>query len=135
MSIKHEGRVKILMLGESGVGKSSILLRFTENKFSNDFVTTLGVEYKQKVLNVENKNILVQVWDTAGQERFRTITPVYYRSVNGVVVTYDITDKESFNSINYWMKNMEESADIKNLDIVLVGNKNDLKEKREITFE
>ena len=93
------------------------------------------MEYKQKVLNIGNKKILVQVWDTAGQERFRTITPVYYRSVNGVIVTFDITDRESFDSINYWIQNMEQTTDISKLTIILVGNKSDLDQKRQVSKE
>ena len=88
----NTAKVKFLMLGSSGVGKSSLLLRFTEDKFSNNFVTTLGVEYKQKQLEINNTNVIIQVWDTAGQERFKTITPIYYKSVDGVVLVYDITD-------------------------------------------
>lgn len=131
---RYDETVKILMLGESGVGKSSILNRFVENKFSTNFITTLGVEYKHKSVAINDKKVFLQVWDTAGQEKFRTITPVYYRKVDGVVMVYDITDENSFESINYWMKNLYENAD-QNIKVILVGNKHDLADKRVITKE
>jgi len=126
--------IKILMLGESGVGKSSILTRFTDDKFSTNFLTTLGVEYKHKTIMINDKKVMTQVWDTAGQEKFRTITPVYYRKVDGVVMVYDITDRNSFESINYWMKNLKDNAD-SNIRVILIGNKFDLADKRAVTKE
>lgn len=131
---KFDETIKILMLGESGVGKSSILTRFVDKKFSTNFITTLGVEYKHKLVMMNEKKVFLQVWDTAGQEKFRTITPVYYRKVDGVVMVYDITDENSFESINYWMKNLYENAD-QHIKVILVGNKYDLADKRVITKE
>lgn len=102
MSSKFDYRVKILMLGNSHVGKSSLLLRFSDNTFSSEYSVTLGVEYKQKIISLKSKeteknnNVSVQVWDTAGQERFRTITSAYYRGVEGIVLTFDVTDEASF---------------------------------------
>jgi len=130
----NDETIKILMLGESGVGKSSILTRFVDDKFSTNFLTTLGVEYKHKTIMINDKKVMTQVWDTAGQEKFRTITPVYYRKVDGVVMVYDITDRNSFESINYWMKNLKDNAD-SNIKVILVGNKFDLADKRAVTKE
>eukprot|EP01016_Furgasonia_blochmanni_P057196 TRINITY_DN988_c0_g1_i1.p2 TRINITY_DN988_c0_g1~~TRINITY_DN988_c0_g1_i1.p2 ORF type:complete len:286 (-),score=50.37 TRINITY_DN988_c0_g1_i1:238-1095(-) len=130
----YDHAVKLLMLGESGVGKSSLLLRFAEDKFSSTFLTTLGVEYKQKVIQVNNSNTLVQVWDTAGQERFRTITPIYYRSVDGVILVYDVADRHSFESVSYWIKNLQDYGD-PNIITILVGNKADLVERKHVTTE
>jgi len=126
--------VKVLMLGESGVGKSSILNRFVDDKFSTNFLTTLGVEYKQKLYNINGKPVSIQVWDTAGQEKFRTISPIYYRKVDGVVLVFDITDQNSFESVDFWMKNLADHAS-EDIKIILVGNKIDLDEKRVVTEE
>lgn len=130
----NDETIKILMLGESGVGKSSILTRFVDDKFSTNFLTTLGVEYKHKTIMINDKKVMTQVWDTAGQEKFRTITPVYYRKVDGVVMVYDITDRNSFESINYWMKNLKDNAD-SNIKVILIGNKFDLADKRAVSKE
>jgi len=130
----YDETVKILMLGESGVGKSSLLTRFSDDKFMTNFITTLGVEYKFRIETINSKKTLIQIWDTAGQEQFRTITPVYYRKVDGVVMVYDITDQNSFESVNYWMKNLSDYAD-QNIKIILVGNKQDMQDKRIVAKE
>ena len=101
---KDSTRVKILILGESSVGKSSLLTQYVDEKFMPSHMPTIGVEYKQKLIELEDSSLLrVQIWDTAGTERFRTITPVYYRNVDGVLLVFDITDPESFETINYWV--------------------------------
>jgi small GTP-binding protein len=90
--------IRLLLLGDSAVGKSSLLLRFCEGRFENNFVITIGVDFKTKTMNIDGKNYRVQVWDTAGQERFRTITPAYYRNAMGVLILFDVTNKKSFDS-------------------------------------
>ncbi|MCL4144620.1 UNVERIFIED_CONTAM: hypothetical protein GTU68_034652, partial [Idotea baltica] len=103
--MKEATRVKILILGESSVGKSSLLTQYVDEKFMPSHMPTIGVEYKQKLLYFEDETCLkVQIWDTAGTERFRTITPVYYRNVDGVLLVFDITDSQSFETINYWVE-------------------------------
>ncbi|EGR28701.1 Ras family protein, putative [Ichthyophthirius multifiliis] len=131
----NQVKVKFLILGESGVGKSSLLLRFTDNKFNNNFVMTLGVEYKQKQIEINSTNVIIQVWDTAGQERFKTITPIYYKSVDAVVIVYDICDQKSFEQINDWIENLKEHTDINNINMVLVGNKSDMQNERQVNKE
>ena len=90
--------VRLLLLGDSAVGKSSLLLRFCEGRFENNFVITIGVDFKTKSMNIDGRQYRVQVWDTAGQERFRTITPAYYRNASGVQIIFDVTNRKSFES-------------------------------------
>ncbi|OII71007.1 RAS family protein SEC4 [Cryptosporidium andersoni] len=129
---QYDYLIKLLLLGDSAVGKSSLLLRFCENKFENSFVLTIGVDFKSKIIELNGKKLKLQVWDTAGQERFRTITPAYFRSAMGVILVYDITNIETFNNLSYWMKNLEEYANI-NVQKILVGNKCDLNSQRQVS--
>jgi Ras-related protein Rab-1A len=122
---------KVLIIGNSGVGKSCLLLRFAEDMFSDNYISTIGVDFKIRKLDVEGKSVKLQIWDTAGQERFRTITKSYYRGSNGIVVVYDITDRESFDQVQHWMSEIDAhaSSDVCRL---LVGNKADLNDKRAV---
>ncbi len=125
-SIKQR-KVKILMLGDSGVGKTSLMSRWTEDTFNPNMVGTLGVDFKMKSIMVEGCHVQVQVWDTAGQERFRKITRAYYRNAHGIVLVYDCCGRESFENISYWMQNIQEhSGD--GVQVAVVGNKIDLRE-------
>lgn len=126
--------IKLLLLGDSAVGKSSLLMRYCDNKFEQNFVITIGVDFKMKTVTRGDKKLKLQVWDTAGQERFRTITPAYYRSAMGVILTYDITDAASFNNVEFWMNNLEAHGEA-NVQRVLVGNKADLADKRQVPRE
>lgn len=121
--------IKLLLIGDSGVGKSCLLLRFSEDSFTSSFITTIGIDFKIKKLLLNDKWVKLQMWDTAGQERFRTITSAYYRGAMGILLVYDITDEASFNNIRNWMKNIEEHAS-DNVDKILVGNKSDMAEER-----
>lgn len=129
--------IKLLVLGDSAVGKSSLLMRFCESKFDSNFVITIGVDFKNKVIQRWNKKVRLQVWDTAGQERFRTITPAYYRTAQGVILAYDITDEKTFDNVKYWLKNLSEYNN--DAAKILVGNKIDLAgekgEKRAVKTE
>ena len=125
---------KLLLIGNSSVGKSSLLFRFVENVWDDNFVPTIGVDFKLKTLEVNGKKVKLQIWDTAGQERFKNITASYYRGGNGVLVVYDITDRESFENLNSWLIEIEKNAN-KNVYKLLIGNKCDLEEKRKVTYQ
>jgi Ras-related protein Rab-1A len=115
----------VLLIGNSGVGKSSLLVRFAEDIFTDNFMPTIGVDFKIKTVDVDSKQIKLQIWDTAGQERFKTITSSYYKGAHGIIVVYDITDRESFSNIQTWMAEVEKHAS-DNISRILVGNKCDL---------
>lgn len=121
----YDHLIKLLLLGDSAVGKSSLLMRFTENKFEQNFVITIGVDFRMKTIKRGKKYLRIQVWDTAGQERFRTITPAYYRSAMGVILTYDITDEKTFDNVEYWLHNLEQHGS-QDVQKILIGNKCDL---------
>jgi Ras-related protein Rab-1A len=122
------------LIGDSGTGKSCLLIRFADNIFSDNYISTIGVDFKIKTIDIQGKTVKLQVWDTAGQERFRTITASYYRGSNGIIIVYDITDRDSFEHVNYWMKEIDRlaSPDVCRL---LVGNKTDLASKRIVSTE
>ena len=132
-SHKYDFLFKLLIIGESGVGKTCLLLRFTDDSFTANHLTTIGIDFKIKIINLENKLIKLQIWDTAGQERFRTITKTYYKGAHGIILTYDVTDQNSFKNIRNWIKQIEANAQT-NVCKVLVGNKCD-KPDRVVTEE
>lgn len=121
----HDYLIKLLMIGDSGVGKSCLLLRFSDDSFTTSFITTIGIDFKIKTIELEGKRIKLQIWDTAGQERFRTITTAYYRGAMGILLVYDVTDEVSFQDIHNWMKNIEQHAS-ESVNKVLIGNKSDM---------
>ena len=122
---------KVLLLGNSDVGKSSIILRYVDQTWSDTFVPTIGVDFKVKTLEVDNKKIKMQIWDTAGQERFRTVISSYFRGSHGLFLIYDITNRDSFKNLENWLSEIEENAN-KNVLKFLIGNKCDLENDREI---
>lgn len=124
---------KIILIGDSSVGKSSILAKFirSDNPIS-DMKSTIGVEFATKSLNINDKISKLQVWDTAGQERYRAITSAYYRGAVAAILVYDISNRESFNNVRKWICELKDNTD-KNIAIILVGNKCDLIEKREVS--
>jgi len=121
----HDYLIKLLMIGDSGVGKSCLLLRFSDDSFTTSFITTIGIDFKIKTIELEGKRIKLQIWDTAGQERFRTITTAYYRGAMGILLVYDVTDEVSFQDIHNWMKNIEQHAS-DSVNKILIGNKSDM---------
>ena len=127
-------KYKIMVLGESKVGKTSLIKRFTKDQFGGVYLTTVGMDFQDKIIEIEDKKIRLQVWDTAEQERFRNVTKSYFQSSHGLLVVYDITDKESFEKINFWMKNIKENAP-ENAKLILVGNKCDLANERQVSYE
>ncbi len=122
---------KYILVGDYAVGKSNILLRFSNNEFNTNYFSTIGVEFSIKKLKVNNKNIRIQVWDTAGQEAFRAITRTYYKNSACALIVYDITNRKSFQSIKSWLETCRDMCS-KNVLIVLIGNKSDLDGKRVI---
>eukprot|EP01117_Protostelium_nocturnum_P017190 TRINITY_DN695_c0_g1_i1.p1 TRINITY_DN695_c0_g1~~TRINITY_DN695_c0_g1_i1.p1 ORF type:complete len:200 (+),score=37.02 TRINITY_DN695_c0_g1_i1:175-774(+) len=131
MSQDHDFFFKILLIGDSGVGKSCLLLRFAEDSWTETHISTIGVDFKIKALEIDGKTVKLQIWDTAGQERFRTITSSYYRGAQGIILVYDTTDKESFNNVKQWMGEIDRYA-CEHVNKLLVGNKCDLVEERAV---
>ncbi|XP_030629968.1 ras-related protein Rab-18-B isoform X1 [Chanos chanos] len=123
--------LKILIIGESGVGKSSLLLRFTDDTFDPELAATIGVDFKVKTIAVDGNRAKLAIWDTAGQERFRTLTPSYYRGAQGVILVYDVTKRDSFSKLENWLNELETYCTRNDLVKMLVGNKID-KDNREV---
>lgn len=115
---------KILLIGDSGVGKSSILIRYTDNTYSTNYITTIGVDFKIMTLRMNGYTIKLQIWDTAGQERFRTITKSYYRGAHGIMLVYDVTNNNTFAHIDSWMTDVLLHSGT-NAKVLLIGNKID----------
>lgn len=130
-SIDYEFLYKIVLIGDSGVGKSNLLSRFTRDEFNLELRSTIGVEFATRTLEIDGKRVKAQIWDTAGQERYRAITSAYYRGAVGALIVYDISKSESYESISRWLKELKEHADL-NIVIELVGNKSDLDHLRAI---
>ena len=125
---------KMILIGDSSVGKSNILLKYLKGEFDPNSKATVGVEFGSKQFNIEGHSIKAQIWDTAGQERYKAITSAYYKGAKGAFVVYDITRKASFDSIEKWVNDLTSTAD-KKLTIVLIGNKSDLEDQRQVTKE
>ena len=125
---------KVVFVGDAGVGKTQIINKFVKNKFSNDYNPTIGLDFYSKTINSNGKIIKLQLWDTAGQEKFRAITRTYYKSGHLIVFVYAVDDKNSFENIQIWVKDVKEQTDEKT-KFLLVGNKCDLVEKRQVTKE
>ena len=124
---------KIITLGESGIGKTSLITRFAHDIFEENRVPTIVVDFLIKVLDIENKIIKIQLWDICGSERIRIVSPIYYRRTNGAIVAYDISDKRSFDQVKFWVNEVKKYSEIKT-NIVIVGTKCDILD-REVTEE
>jgi len=123
---------KVVLVGDSGVGKSNILSRYLTDEFTIDSKSTVGVEFGAKKLKVNNLTVKAQIWDTAGQERYKSITNAYYKGAKGALLVYDITNKESFTNTTRWISELKLNGD-KDVTIILIGNKCDLEDKRQVT--
>uniref|UniRef100_A0A3Q2YK86 Ras-related protein Rab-13 n=1 Tax=Hippocampus comes TaxID=109280 RepID=A0A3Q2YK86_HIPCM len=132
MAKTYDYLFKLLLIGDSGVGKTCVLFRFSEDAFNSTFISTIGIDFKIRTIELDGKKIKLQIWDTAGQERFRTITTAYYRG--GIMLVYDITNEKSFDNIKNWIRNIEEhaSADVERM---VLGNKCDVNDKRQVSKE
>ena len=126
---------KILILGNSSVGKTSFLVRFCDEKFDPETLTTVGVDYKKKFIKRNEKKIKLHIYDTAGQERFRAIARNLYKNADGIVLMYDISNKKSFQDIKDWLNSIKDNIDFNKIGIVIVGNKIDLEEERVVDQE
>jgi len=134
MSSEYDYLFKLLLIGDSGVGKSCLLLRFADDTYTESYISTIGVDFKIRTVELDGKTIKLQIWDTAGQERFRTITSSYYRGAHGIIIVYDITDVESFSNVRQWLFEIDRFAS-EQVNKLLVGNKSDLTNKRVVTTE
>ncbi|NP_001311834.1 ras-related protein Rab11D [Nicotiana tabacum] len=125
---------KVVLIGDSAVGKSQILARFARNEFSLDSKATIGVEFQTRTLAIQHKSVKAQIWDTAGQERYRAVTSAYYRGAVGAMLVYDITKRQTFDHIPRWLEELRAHAD-RNIVIMLIGNKTDLEDQRAVPTE
>jgi small GTP-binding protein len=111
MAKTYDFLFKLILVGDSGVGKTCILVRFSEDAFNSTFISTIGIDFKIRTVDIEGKKIKLQIWDTAGQERFRSIMTCYYRGAMGIMLVYDVTAEKSFDNIRNWIRNIEEVGD------------------------
>jgi len=125
---------KYIIIGDTGVGKSCLLLQFTDKRFQQQHDLTIGVEFGARMITIDNKQIKLQIWDTAGQESFRSITRSYYRGAAGALLVYDITRRETFNHLTSWLDDARTHSN-SNMTIMLIGNKSDLEHRRAVSFE
>ena len=125
---------KYIIIGPTGSGKSCLLLQFTDQRFLPDHEVTIGVEFGTKMLKIEDKKVKLQLWDTAGQESFKSITRSYYRGAHGALLVYDITKRSSFEHLQSWLEEVHRQGQ-KNMTILVVGNKSDLSDRREVKRE
>jgi len=134
MAKTYDYLFKLLLIGDSGVGKTCVLFRFSEDAFNTTFISTIGIDFKIRTIEMDNKKIKLQIWDTAGQERFRTITTAYYRGAMGIMLLYDVTNEKSFDNIKNWIRNIEENASA-DVEKMLLGNKCELSSARQVSKE
>ena len=132
---ENELKYKILFLGETQVGKTSLIIKYTEGTFQQGGITTLGVDLKYKYLKKDNKNLRLDLWDTAGQERFRNITKSFYNGANGMIFIFDLTSSESFDKLKFWIEDSKDKITDNNIELLMVGNKSDLIDERVVTKE
>ena len=131
---KHDYMFRYIIVGDSNVGKSCLLLQFTDNKFRQNHEATIGVEFGGKTIKLQEKIIKIQIWDTAGQEVYQAITRGYYKGATGAFVVYDITKKETFEHVERWLEDVKTNAS-KDIQIILIGNKKDLENERVVSFD
>jgi Ras-related protein Rab-11A len=133
-NIVENFKFKLIIVGDSGVGKTNLINRFAANQFNINSKSTIGVEFVYKTLKINNDIIKVEIWDTAGQERYKAITSAYYKGAKGAIIVYDITSEESFNNIEMWIQEVRAKA-LNNLQIMIIGNKSDLSKYRKVSLD
>ena len=131
---EYEMMVKVILIGDSAVGKTNIMSRFLRGEFLENSKATVGVEFGSKLFNIDGHNIKAQIWDTAGQEKYKAITGAYYKGSKGAFIVYDITRKDTFDNVDKWIHELKMTSDPK-INIILIGNKSDLEDKREVLNE
>lgn len=131
---QHDHMVKIMIIGESGSGKSCLLQRFNKNEFLVNHLTTIAIDFKVKIVEINGVKLKMQIWDTAGQERFNTLTAGFYKAAHGIIVMYSIVDVKSFENVEKWMTQIQNNAPA-SVKVVLVGNKSDLSSDRVVETE
>ncbi|XP_023726009.2 ras-related protein Rab-8B-like [Cryptotermes secundus] len=134
MALDFAATYKVLVLGDSNVGKTCIVHRYCDERYYDTYISTIGIDFKQKIVNLDGTPIKLQIWDTAGQERFRTLTTAYYRGAMGILLMYDVTSLDSFNHLSYWLRNIQENAS-PDVVKVLAGNKSDATLQRAVAAE
>lgn len=122
---------KIIIIGDSGVGKTNLLTKFCEGLFKETYVATIGVDFKLKTMTIDDCKVKLQIWDTAGQERFRNITQTYYKGASGIILTYGINNKQSFKNIHIWVKQIESNTN-ETISKILIASKADLESERQV---
>uniref|UniRef100_A0A3B5MSX5 small monomeric GTPase n=1 Tax=Xiphophorus couchianus TaxID=32473 RepID=A0A3B5MSX5_9TELE len=132
MAKTYDYLFKLLLIGDSGVGKTCLLFRFSEDSFNTTFISTIGIDFKIRTIELDGKRVKLQIWDTAGQERFRTITTAYYRGAMGIMLVYDISNEKSFDNIKNWIRNIEEHAS-SDVEKMILGNKCDMTDRRQVS--
>ena len=135
--MNYDKTCQILLIGDSSVGKTSLIQRYANGIFKEEYLATVGLDFYTKQEAINNINVLVRLWDTAGQERFKSLTPNYFKNAEGVIITYDITSSQSFENLKFWINSIKTNLGEKNIiiPIIIVGNKLDMKDMRDITRE
>ena len=132
----YDEKIQLIMIGESSVGKTSLINRYTKNIFNTNHLETTGIEFNSKEEKINNKIIRVKIWDTAGQEIFHSLTKNFYRKADGIIIVYDVTNKDSFDKIHDWVKSVHDNIDTyREIHMLIVGNKIDLEESRQVSKE
>lgn len=132
--VDYQHLYKLLLVGDSGVGKSCLLVRFWEDTYQESKVCTIGVDFQVKTVDVDGKNVKIQIWDSAGQERFRAIAAAYYRGAHGIGVVFDVTDEQTFQNVSFWLEEVDSNG-CASARKLLIGNKSDLEGNREVSME
>ena len=134
LSVKEEFKFKVVIVGDSGVGKTNLVKRFVTDSFNKDSKATVGVEFMCKNYSINGKIFKIEMWDTAGQERYKSITAAYYKGAKGAMIVYDVTNKESFDNVDKWHNEIKEKA-AKTINIMMIGNKTDLVDNIQVTSD
>ncbi|CAD8150988.1 unnamed protein product [Paramecium octaurelia] len=130
----YDTLIKVVIVGNCNVGKSCILMRYSENYFTSQYYNTIGVDFKTRVIKIGHQNVKLQIWDTAGQERFKALTNNYYRDAHGVVIVYDVTERSTFDAVDSWIEDIDKYGR-KSVQKLIVGNKADVPNKRKISLQ